>query len=256
VVVDYFSRFTVAKFVKSVDITNTANALAEVFELLGSPQTIRSDNGAPFNGSGWLEFCKSYGITPEFSTPVHPQQNGLVERAMQAVNKATTIAHATGTSPEEELKKAIKAHNMAAHRTTGIAPEVALFGRIRRGSLPVTGSAEVKVNREELRERDTKEKLKAKVREDAKRGARGTTISKGDLVLVKRGIKTKNQTTFAPTAYTVKEIKHGDAMLTGPNGERLKRNVTQLKQVRPGEAIQSPKAEEPISKRTRGQLQR
>jgi transposase InsO family protein len=82
VIVDYFSRFIIAKFVKSTDIGSVRPVLEETFGLLGNPSSIRSDNGPPFSSAEWKEFCENRSIKPEFSTPGHPQQNGLVERYM------------------------------------------------------------------------------------------------------------------------------------------------------------------------------
>jgi len=41
---------------------------------------IRSDHGREFKNSKFEEFCLSYGIKQELSSPITPQQNGVVER--------------------------------------------------------------------------------------------------------------------------------------------------------------------------------
>lgn len=40
---------------------------------------IRSDHGKEFENSKFSEFCSIEGIGHEFSTPITPQQNGLIE---------------------------------------------------------------------------------------------------------------------------------------------------------------------------------
>jgi transposase InsO family protein len=40
---------------------------------------IRSDHGKEFENSKFDEFCNSYGIKQEFSSPITPQQNEVVE---------------------------------------------------------------------------------------------------------------------------------------------------------------------------------
>lgn len=40
---------------------------------------IRSDHGKEFKNNTFEEFCTSEGISHEFSSPITPQQNGVVE---------------------------------------------------------------------------------------------------------------------------------------------------------------------------------
>jgi hypothetical protein len=231
VCVDYFSRFVIAKFFKSTDMGSVAAALEPNFQLLGSPKSIRSDNGPPFNGGDWDSYCADRGMSVEKSTPGFPQQNGLVERYMQIVNKALSIAAETADSPEKLLEAAIDAHNMATQRTTNASPEVLLFGRIRRERLPVAQSTPRHINREELRARDTAEKSKARDRENVKRRARQTSIAPGTEVLLRRQAKSEDQTGFDPTRFKIVEGSRRDFVIEDPNGRRFKRNVRQLKKV-------------------------
>lgn len=161
VLVDYYSRFLMAEFVKSTDHASTTAFLDKVFSRFGFPATLRSDNGPPFNGTEWIKYCEGRGIEPEFSTPGFPQQNGLVERYMQLVNKSITIAVAVGENCEQALAETVAAHNSAIHRTTGSEPEVLLFGRKIRRGLPLLGRADVIVDKAALKTRDAGEKAKA-----------------------------------------------------------------------------------------------
>ena len=231
VLVDYYSRFVIARFVKSTDIGSVAPMLKEVFEMLGNPAVIRSDNGPPFNGEGWKEFCDGRSIRREFSTPAHPQQNGLVERYMQMINKTITIAVASNENCEKALTQTVEAHNTATQRTTNVAPEILLFGRRRRGELPIYGNTAVNIDTEALRNRDLEEKTKSYKREDKKRGAKPTEIKTGDEVLLKRSLKTKDQTKLGPVKYRVVNGNLGDFVIKGPDGRVFSRNVTHLKRV-------------------------
>jgi len=40
---------------------------------------IHSDHGREFENSRFKEFCHSHGIQQEFSSPITPQQDGIVE---------------------------------------------------------------------------------------------------------------------------------------------------------------------------------
>ena len=83
VIVYDYSRFTWVKFIKE------NSEVFEVFkELCHKLQRekdcgvvrIRSDHGKEFENNKFEESCASEGISHEFSSPITPQQNGVVER--------------------------------------------------------------------------------------------------------------------------------------------------------------------------------
>lgn len=230
-VVDYFSRYLVAEFVKSTDYGSIEGMMSALFKTFGNPKEARTDNGPPFNGSEWKKFCESRNIKTEFSTPGHPQQNGLVERYMQLCNKAVTIAVETASNCEIALADAVAAHNSAVQRTTSIAPEVLIFGRRLRRNLPRLGDAAVTIDLKALKQRDSGEKTKTRERENRKRQAKPTAIEIGDKVLLKRQQKSKDQTPFAPMQYEVVAADRGDMTIKGPDGRLTKRNIVQLKKL-------------------------
>ena len=43
-------------------------------------KTIITNNGGKYCSTKWKTFCKSHGISHEFTTSYNPQQNGVVER--------------------------------------------------------------------------------------------------------------------------------------------------------------------------------
>jgi hypothetical protein len=52
---------------------------------------IRSDHGREFENSKFEEFCRSYGIKQEFSSPITPQQNGVVERKNRVIQEMACV---------------------------------------------------------------------------------------------------------------------------------------------------------------------
>jgi hypothetical protein len=52
---------------------------------------IRSDHGREFENSKFKEFCISYGIKQEFSSPITPQQNGVVERKNRVIQEMARV---------------------------------------------------------------------------------------------------------------------------------------------------------------------
>jgi hypothetical protein len=52
---------------------------------------IRNDHGREFENSKFEEFCLSYGIKQEFSFPITPQQNGVVERKNRVIQEMARV---------------------------------------------------------------------------------------------------------------------------------------------------------------------
>ena len=94
VVVDDYSRFTWVNFVRN------KSEVFEVFKELCqkiqrekdcSVVRIRSDHGKEFENSRFEEFCASEGIAHEFSSPITPQQNGVVERKNRTIQECARV---------------------------------------------------------------------------------------------------------------------------------------------------------------------
>nr|XP_016485388.1 PREDICTED: uncharacterized protein LOC107805818 [Nicotiana tabacum] len=90
VVVDDYSRFTSTLFLRTKDET------FEVFiELVKKIQVkmesrvacIRSDHGTEFDNAKFDEFCNENDITHNFSAPITPQQNGVMEGRTEPLRK-------------------------------------------------------------------------------------------------------------------------------------------------------------------------
>lgn len=216
---------------KSTNFAAVKAVLDALFNKFGFPQAGKSDNGPPFNGEDYKNYCKTKGIRAIFSTPLNPQQNGMVERYMQIVNKAMAIANVGNTSYLVELAQAIRAHNSAAHRVTQLVPDELMFGRKLRRSLPLIGDAKVTIDVEKLRKNDEHQKKNAAASEDKKRMAKETKLAVGDTVVVLNTTRAKGDPKFDPTPYIIKEKKGGDFMLEASDGRTLKRNVTHLKKL-------------------------
>ncbi|PRQ24978.1 putative RNA-directed DNA polymerase [Rosa chinensis] len=86
VLVDDFSRFTWVKFLceKSDAFDNFQNLCKMISnEQYSSNKCIvrlRTNHGTEFENASFDEFCNDMGIKHEFSAPITPQQNGVVER--------------------------------------------------------------------------------------------------------------------------------------------------------------------------------
>ncbi|XP_058449301.1 uncharacterized protein K02A2.6-like [Malaya genurostris] len=258
VIVDYRSRYLIARAVKSTSFDCTKSVLEEIFEREGFPQCIRSDNGPPFNGLEYKQFCSDRGIQTVFSTPLFPQQNGLVENSMKVINKAMAASVSSNTPYQNELRAAVSAFNSAAHAVTGVPPEEVMLGRKIKRRLPLLHHKKADHDENLLDVKDREAKLKAKVREDTRRGARESRVKPGDTVIIERLSRIKGDSRFDPLRYTVIEENNGNLVLCDKDGRILKRHVCQTKKVHTWRSTDTPtedticsKDEEPLRRSTR-----
>ncbi|XP_062009055.1 uncharacterized protein LOC133725706 [Rosa rugosa] len=105
VVVDDFSRYIWVNFLK--DKTETFESFKNLSQkLIIEKQSsnnclvrIRSDNGIEFKNVSFSNYCHELGVSHEFSAPITPQQNGIVERKNRVLlDMARVMLHAAGLS--------------------------------------------------------------------------------------------------------------------------------------------------------------
>ena len=90
VIVDDFSRYTWTLFIVAKNYANDAfKKLAKVLqnENSCSIKSIKSDHEGEFQNDRFNKFCEKYGITHNFSAPMTPQQNGVVERKNRSLEE-------------------------------------------------------------------------------------------------------------------------------------------------------------------------
>lgn len=243
VTIDSASRYMSASVIKGTTFLSVSKVLDKLFARFGYPKTVKSDNGPPFGGQEYAQYFEARGIKANFSVPRYAQSNGQVEAYMKLVNRAMEVASANSSSYLEELAKRIRAHNSAINRMTGVSPDEMMFGRKLRRSLPLIGMSRVDLNMDRIRDRDAREKQKAKVREDAKRGARVPQHKVGDKVVAWRHIKAKDDPRFDPTRYTVIKAYGANYDLMGPDGRIMKRNAIDIKSAEGVSAPEEPEIE-------------
>lgn len=228
-IVDLYSRYLIARPVKGTDFATVRGVLVDVFDTFGLVKSCKSDNGPPFNGAEYRAFNAERGIATAFSTPLDAQQNGGVETYMRLVNKGMTAPSVDGGSWKRSLADTMEAHNAAVCPTTGVSPDVLMFGRKVRRNLPVLEATVTRPDEEEIRGRDERTKMRMKETLDGRRSARYTDINIGDKVFVSRQGKAKGQTAFDPTRFTVVDKRHGTFELLSPHGNIISRTMTFIK---------------------------
>jgi transposase InsO family protein len=94
VIVDDFSQyFWAISLREKSDAFDAAQHLFKKIQVEQNCQImrIRSDHGREFKNSKFEEFCLSYGIKQEFSSPITPQQNGVVERKNRVIQEMACV---------------------------------------------------------------------------------------------------------------------------------------------------------------------
>ena len=77
--------------------------LKEMFSEHGIPEVLHSDNGPQYASAQFANFCISWGITHETSSPHYPQSNGFAEACIKSVKHALQWAKYSGADPHLAL---------------------------------------------------------------------------------------------------------------------------------------------------------
>jgi transposase InsO family protein len=94
VVVDDFTRYTWVNFIRdksdTFDVFRTLSTQVQREKNSGIVR-IRSDYGREFENAKFSDYCSSEGIKHEFSSPITPQQNGVVERKNRTIQESARV---------------------------------------------------------------------------------------------------------------------------------------------------------------------
>lgn len=234
-VVDYYSRYIEVEPMKKTDATATIKVLQRMFARFGLPESIKADNGPPFNSQTFQWYCDTNQIQLRNTTPYSPELNGLIERQNESILKCLQICQSQKGDWQEELQKYLLMYRSSPHSLLLKSPAELMFNRKIRDKLPqIKHSLEEDDEsyvKEELRDVDKINKLKMKDYADKKRRAKISEIKEGDTVILKRQVKNnKLCTTFEPTPYKVIQRKGTEITVENEHTKkRYRRNVTHAK---------------------------
>jgi transposase InsO family protein len=192
--VDHYTKF--AEIVPLESTTSTAiwRALYLTwFSRYGNPTFLLSDNGANFTSDYISSRCKIAGIHRLYSSPYHPQGNGVVEAFHKFLKRTLSVlAGVTTLEIHSLLATLLAAYRSTPHPSTGYSPFFLLTGThfvtpgVQDFTAIAEGSFEVArrfVFLENLRQEMLQNAL-AKMRANPKLNAKDKTVKVGDLVLV------------------------------------------------------------------------
>ncbi|RWR99422.1 Retrotransposable element Tf2 protein type 1-like protein [Dinothrombium tinctorium] len=131
VIVDHFSRYVWA-------FPTAVNSSAAIVTILNGliksgtkPKRILTDCHKNFSSSTLNQFLRKYNIRHSYSTPYHPQTNGIVEKVNGTI--ITKLRASLLDHPKRKwstlLTDAIKAYNNTPHDITGFSPRFLHFGQ-------------------------------------------------------------------------------------------------------------------------------
>jgi IS30 family transposase len=94
VIVNDYSRYTWALLLwKKSDAFEAVQRLLKKIQIEKNCSIMRicNDRGREFENARFKEYCHSYGIRHEFSSPITPQQNGVVERKNRVLQEMARV---------------------------------------------------------------------------------------------------------------------------------------------------------------------
>jgi hypothetical protein len=131
VLVDYYSRYAIVSPLPDKSAKTVARVLLEKCILVhGHPGTILTDRGGEFLNEILISLCKALSIKKTFTTPYHPESDGVVERFNRTLLKLiAAYASADQDTWDEVLPYVLYAFNTSVSRATGCVPFTLIFGR-------------------------------------------------------------------------------------------------------------------------------
>ena len=98
VVIDEYSRFPIVKAIRTNTAEVVIKVLKDIFDLFGRPDTLKTDNGTPFQSYKFSQFEKSDGINHRRITPLWQRANGICERFTRVINRVLRNCEASRKS--------------------------------------------------------------------------------------------------------------------------------------------------------------
>lgn len=244
VVVCYTSRFIQIEPMKPATSQRVISALLKMFASFGVPRSITADNGPQFRSVEMKQFCKSYGIHLNLSTPYWPEQNGAAERQMRNLFKRVKISMIQGTDWEADLLDYLLMYHSTPQETTGVSPGQMMFGRELRNAVPAVNQSTA-LNWKEAKDRDMIFKEKHKQRSDERRAAKNHSLQQGDTVIMKNLKGGALEPRFGAEEFEIIGINGGEIQIRSKEtGSIYSRNSSHLKKISRENVVLSDQGEQ------------
>ncbi|XP_072037234.1 uncharacterized protein [Amphiura filiformis] len=135
-VVDYATRFPEAVPLRNIDSISVAEALLDIYSIVGFPREVLSDQGRQFTSEVMAEVNRLLSIRQLTTTAWHPMTNGMCER-FNGVLKASLrkMCEERPRDWDRYINALLFAYRETPHASTGFSPFDLLYGRSVRGPL-------------------------------------------------------------------------------------------------------------------------
>ncbi|XP_064475345.1 uncharacterized protein LOC135389211 [Ornithodoros turicata] len=136
--IDLCTRWPEVIPLRSLTARATCQALVDVFARYGTPELVCCDQGTNFTSKLTQELTERMGIKVRFSTPDHPQSNGIVER-WNGTFKAMLrhVVADEGREWDRYVSCLLWAYREVPNEVTGVSPFQLMFGRVPHGPLHI-----------------------------------------------------------------------------------------------------------------------
>ncbi|VDI66204.1 Hypothetical predicted protein [Mytilus galloprovincialis] len=137
IVSDYFTRWIEAYPIPDIHAHTICRVfIAEFISRYGIPRQIHTDRGTQFTSQLFKEICDTFRIDKTFTTSLHPQSDGLVERFNRTVeDMLSKVVSRDQKNWDEVLPMVMLAYRTSEHDSTGQTPSMMMFGR--EAELPI-----------------------------------------------------------------------------------------------------------------------
>jgi hypothetical protein len=157
VATDYLTRWPEARAVPDAGAETLAKFIfEEIVCRHGVPKIILSDNGKNFISETVRILCEKFLIKHIFSSPYHPQTNGMVERLNRTLCNSLAKVKETDEDWDIHIPAVLFAYRTKRHATTGYTPFQLVYGR--QAILPIETIIPV-----EQQEKDTEVNLEGSI---------------------------------------------------------------------------------------------
>ena len=142
--IDSFSRYGFAVARPQARVDECLEFIESIIAAHGAPIVIVSDRGAQFTSHKWLDKMREFGIQHQFTSPYHPQSNGMDERfngSLIKILKAYVNEHQIRW--DEHLKWALFVYNTAYQESIKFSPYEVMYGCKARSPLNLQPTSEL-----------------------------------------------------------------------------------------------------------------
>lgn len=128
---DYFTKWTECFPMPNMEAKIVAKLIVEeVFVRYGVPFTVHSDQRRQYESILFETLCKVVHIKKTWTTPYHPQNDGMVERFNKTlVTMLSAYVNVHHSDLDEHLPYVMMAYRTSLHETTGFTPNQLMLGR-------------------------------------------------------------------------------------------------------------------------------